>query len=121
MSTSTAPQNIATMHCIVDSMGKKLTAAEVAELIGVSELTFRAYVSRKFVPASVGRDPKTGVMVWDRDEIQRWNKNRPGRGRWKTSRPESQDDAAPSRTTSTKQTSAKRAPTKRATKPRSSR
>jgi hypothetical protein len=100
-------------------MGKKLTAAEVSEMIGVSEVTFRAYVSRKFVPASVGRDPKTGVMVWDRDEIQQWNKNRPGRGRWKTTRPESQDDttAPVKRATAKRTTPAKR--TTKATKPRS--
>lgn len=75
------------MHCIVVAVSEKLRAAEVAEMLGVSETTFRAYVSKKFAPGSVGRDPKTGVLLWDRAEIQRWHENRPGRGRWSTSRP----------------------------------
>jgi hypothetical protein len=101
-------------------MGRKLKAAEVAELIGVSELTFRSYVSRKFAPESVGRDPKTGVLLWDRDEIQRWNKNRPGRGRWKASRTESQSGPATpaNRTAAERASTAARRTTKDA-KPRS--
>jgi hypothetical protein len=76
-------------------MGKKMKAAEVAELIGVTEVTFRSYVSKKFAPAASGRDPKTGVLVWDRDEIQAWSESRPGRGRWKESRSESQPRSQP--------------------------
>ena len=81
------------MHCIVVAVSERLRAAEVAEVIGVSETTFRAYVSKKFAPQSVGRDPKTGVLLWDRDEIQRWHESRPGRGRWSTSRPQTSKDA----------------------------
>ena len=85
------------MHCIVDIMGAKLRAAEVAELLGVSETTFRAYVSKQFAPQSVGRDPQTGVLLWDRDEIRQWHENRPGRGRWRASRPRDASAAHPAK------------------------
>lgn len=60
----------------------RLTAAEAAELLGVVEGTFRSYVSRGQAPQSTGRDPETGVRLWDRADLTVWMKERPGRGRW---------------------------------------
>jgi hypothetical protein len=61
-----------------------LTGEQVADLIGVSYATWRSYRARGQALEPAGRDPETGRLVWDRDEVIAWNDSRPGRGNWRT-------------------------------------
>jgi len=61
-----------------------LTAMEAAEMLGVEKSTFTSYVSRQQAPAAAGFDPDTGARVWRRTELEKWQHNRPGRGRWRS-------------------------------------
>lgn len=53
-------------------------AEQAGEIAGVTAATFRSYVARHLAPAS---REVLGYRVWSRTEVERWARNRPGRGR----------------------------------------
>lgn len=65
---------------IVPERGERITGYQAAKIAGVTPSTWRAYVSRGQAPQpvqQVGRTP-----LWDRTQVDAWQKSRPGRGRW---------------------------------------
>lgn len=66
-----------------------LTYAECAELIGVAPGTYRGYVSTGDAPAPDDPDDADGKPAnrrqprTRRSRVIAWNKDRPGRGRWR--------------------------------------
>ena len=57
-----------------------LTAVQVADLIGVRPSTWRAYVARGHAPSA--RRRVGHVHLWARSDIEQWQRERPGPGRW---------------------------------------
>ena len=55
---------------------------EVEQMLNIAASTWRAYVARGQAPKPAGYSPTTGRRVWDRDEVQAWQRARPGRGNW---------------------------------------
>jgi predicted DNA-binding transcriptional regulator AlpA len=63
----------------------KLRAADAAQLLGVGDSTWSAYVSRGQAPKPDGQyDRRT--PWWYRSTITNFKASRPGRGYWRTSR-----------------------------------
>lgn len=59
-------------------MSEELTRADVARLLGIAASTWGSYVSRGQAPAP-GRHVG-GTPVWTREQIDQWQRRRPGRG-----------------------------------------
>lgn len=57
-----------------------ITREEAAELAGVTAASWVSYVARGRAPRAVGHHPASGLLVWDRAQVQTWVESRPGRG-----------------------------------------
>ncbi len=70
--------------------GRRWTATECADHLGITEARWRSYLTdanraraagkSHWLPLPLGHDPATGLMVWDADAVRRGHASRPGRG-----------------------------------------